>query len=676
MAVDMAKLSLWLVSADKNRPFTFLDDRLVAGDSLLGITSIEQLEAMHLHPAKGRAQLDLQGVTELAGVRALVADIAMARIKLAGRPGLSLDDLNEKRADLAAVDKKTEHARMYADLIVGAALASAGRGDRTQRDGAVAAANHARRVSQGLALADDAARDMACEWLSTDLPDGVGFARQPLHWPLAFPEVFDRGGFDAVIGNPPFLGGKKITGALGVAYREHLVQAVGRNVKGHADLVAYFVLRVHSLLNTVGQAGLIATNTVAQGDTREVGLEQVVGGGVEIRRAIKSRPWPARSAQLEFAALWTTVAASAPAAARVLDDRQVAAIDARLDAKSRATGKAERLAANLGLSFIGSFVLGMGFIMEPDTAAELIRRDPRNGDVLFPYLNGQDLNSRPSCDASRWVINFFDWSIERARTYPEPIQRVEVEVRPERQRRRADGSYALRRPLPERYWQYADKRPALYGKLAELERAIVITLHTKTVMPLVVDAGQVFSHALAVFATDDLAMLGLLSSAPHYWWAMRQGSSIKGDLRYTPTDVFETFARPELTEEMRDVGERLDSFRRELMMARTAGLTATYNLVHSPQCTDDDVIELRRIHVAIDEAVAWAYGWEDLDLDHGFHETRQGTRYTVGPVARQEILDRLLELNHERYAAEQAAGVAAPVQEELDLDTDEDGADE
>ena len=111
---------------------------------------------------------------------------------------------------------------------------------------------------------------------------------------------------------------------------------------------------------------------------------------------------------------------------------------------------------------------------------------------------------------------------------------------------------------------------------------------------------------------------------------------------------------------MRELGGRLDTFRRELMLARQAGLTATYNLVHDQRCTDADIAELREIHRAIDEAVVRAYGWDDLlaaGLDHGFHDTRQGPRYTIGAVARQEILDRLLELNHERYAAEVKAGL-------------------
>lgn len=192
-----------------------------------------------------------------------------------------------------------------------------------------------------------------------------------------------------------------------------------------------------------------------------------------------------------------------------------------------------------------------------------------------------------------------------------------------------------------------------------LDRVVVITLVSKVVMPVVVLTGQVFSHMLGVFATDDTAMLALLSSAPHYWWAISQASTMKGDLRYTPTDVFETLARPEPTERMRSLGDRLDRFRRELMLDRQLGLTKTYNLVHDPACTDADIGELREIHRLIDIAVCDAYGWDELvdqGLDHGFHDTRQGVRYTVGPVVRQEILDRLLELNHERSAAEQAAG--------------------
>ena len=200
---------------------------------------------------------------------------------------------------------------------------------------------------------------------------------------------------------------------------------------------------------------------------------------------------------------------------------------------------------------------------------------------------------------------------------------------------------------------------ASYTAIAGLRRVLVITLVSKTAMPALVPTSQVFSHMLGIFATDDTAMLALLSSAPHYWWAVSRASSMKADLRYTPSDVFETFPLPELTEDMRTLGDRLDTYRRSVMLARQTGLTKTYNLVFDPTVHDEDIAELRRIHEAIDRATVTAYGWTDLldRLDHGFHPAGRDLRYTIGPWAQREILDRLLELNHERYAEEVAKGL-------------------
>ncbi|GEL26123.1 hypothetical protein PSU4_50770 [Pseudonocardia sulfidoxydans NBRC 16205] len=171
--------------------------------------------------------------------------------------------------------------------------------------------------------------------------------------------------------------------------------------------------------------------------------------------------------------------------------------------------------------------------------------------------------------------------------------------------------------------------------------------------------GQVFSEQLVVFATDDTAMLALLSSAPHYWWALARASTLETRVRYTPSDVFETFPLPALTPELRELGDTLDTHRRDVMLARTSGLTKIYNLVFDRTVHDDDIVELRRIHKTIDEANVRAYGWDDLldQLDHGFHPAGRDLRYTIGPAAQREILDRLLELNHERYAEEVAQGL-------------------
>ncbi|MET8337646.1 Eco57I restriction-modification methylase domain-containing protein [Streptosporangium canum] len=676
MAVEMAKLSLWLVSMDTSRPFTFVDDRLVAGDSLLGITSIEQLEVMHMDPEKGRKiHEDLfnwtagvrSKVAELAERRRTIADIELGEDQLAG--------LGRKRARLGEIEAASAQLRLFADLTVGAALAYAGKGERGLKAGSEHAAKLANDVYRGYGELE--ARELRKEWLATKRVDG-SFERQPIHWPLVFSEVFenkvggDSGkpsdvvrsrsygpGFDAIIGNPPFLGGKKISGSLGLAYREYLVESIGGGARGHADIVAYFLLRAHALLNPGGQKGLIATNTLAQGDTREVSLDQLISDGDTIRQAVKSRPWPSKSAILEYCAVWTSRAPLAGKAERIVEGVVVSAISPSLEPETRVTGNPQRLAANSGISFIGSYVLGLGFTMEPDAAKSLIKKDARNAEVLFPYLNGQDLNSWADCSGSRWVVNFHNWSEERAKSYPDVFSIVDRQVKPERQRKKPNGTYVLRQPLPERYWQYADKRPALIKATAELRRVIVIARVSKIVMPVMVPTGQVISDSLAIFATDSAAMLALLSSAPHYWWALTRASTLETRVRYTPSDVFETLPLPELTQEMRDLGNRLDTSRRNLMLARQTGLTATYNLANDPECHDQEIVELRRIHRAIDEAVCRAYGWEDLidQLDHGHHTVGREIRYTVGPAVQRELVDRLLELNHARYAEEVKQGL-------------------
>ena len=134
---------------------------------------------------------------------------------------------------------------------------------------------------------------------------------------------------------------------------------------------------------------------------------------------------------------------------------------------------------------------------------------------------------------------------------------------------------------------------------------------------------------------------------------------MKADLSYSPTDVFETLVLPIMTAELDKLGSILHLFRGDLMCARQSGLTKTYNLVHDAAVTDADIAELRTIHRDIDCAVIRAYGWDDLldQLDHGFHPVARETRYTIGSSAQREILDRLLELNHDQYAEEVARGL-------------------
>ena len=142
----------------------------------------------------------------------------------------------------------------------------------------------------------------------------------------------------------------------------------------------------------------------------------------------------------------------------------------------------------------------------------------------------------------------------------------------------------------------------------------------------------------------------LLSSSVHQSWAIRYTSTLETRINYAPSDVFLTLPRPELTPELEELGKALDSERREIMLSRALGLTKLYNQVHSPSVTDPVIRRLRDLHSEIDLAVRDAYGWTDLELDISHHPTKIGTRWTVSPDARFEILDRLLVENHRRAA--------------------------
>jgi hypothetical protein len=213
-----------------------------------------------------------------------------------------------------------------------------------------------------------------------------------------------------------------------------------------------------------------------------------------------------------------------------------------------------------------------------------------------------------------------------------------------------------------RWWQYWRPRPELVSAIQGLERVIVIALTSKVVVPVLVANDQVFSHAIGVFAYGDYGHFGLLSSAAHWWWALTYSSTLETRIRYTPSDVFETFPQPETASgsawsAIEEAGESLDSFRTDLMVGANIGLTKTYNRVHNADDGHPDVVHLRELHVQLDHAVRDAYGWSDLDLAHRHWETPHGVRFTVGPEAKDELLDRLLELNHQRYSAEVAAGL-------------------
>jgi hypothetical protein len=283
-------------------------------------------------------------------------------------------------------------------------------------------------------------------------------------------------------------------------------------------------------------------------------------------------------------------------------------------------------------------------------AAVWVAADPRNAEVLFPYLNGEDLNSRPDTSASRWVIDFGEMTATEARAFQLPWERLLAAVRPERATK--DPSKYPR--MVYEWWKFWNARPVMRQAIAGLSQVLVIALVSKTVMPMRVPTGQVFSHALGVFATADYGDQAVLSSSLHQLWAITYGSGMRNDPRYTPSDVFETFPRPKTTDALTEIGQALDTDRRETMLRRGIGLTKLYNDVNDPciaTSQDRAVARLRELHVDLDRAMTDAYGWSGRGLKPGFDTYREVTRWTGYCGGRSELLDRLLEENHRRAAA-------------------------
>ncbi|HEX8876111.1 MAG TPA: hypothetical protein VF777_05135 [Phycisphaerales bacterium] len=692
VAAEMAKLSIWLLTLSKDKPFSFLDHAIRSGDSQLGLHDIEQLR---------RFTLDRSGKEEVTFNQLRMTDL----IETTAGTRLQIEQINSENIGhvqvqarlLGEAERQTERLKFAADMLISGYLQPA-RNAGERKDAISSAAVKAGQLV--LSGTSDDLREYSARALG---------GKKPFHWCLEFPEIINAnevgGGFDAIIGNPPFKGGQKLTGIFGDEYREYLVKHLGRGQRGSADLVAYFFLRMASLLKTGGHFGLIATNTIAQGDTREVGLDQLVSDShpdrVVLTRAMPSRPWPG-GASLEVAHVYgRSIRGQAPDEAWRgpfnIDDAPAVGVTSFLTPPGRVVGKPYRLKANEGKSFQGSIVLGMGFVMAPEEARGLIARSPRNAEVLMPYLNGEDLNSRPDQSPSRWVINFRDWPLKRealtlpggakaswmladekqrkawlrtgivpqdytdpvAADFPDCLAILEAKAKAEREKLAASGDNSAL-DYARRWWQFGRPTVDLYAAVAAHGRTILSTRVSKFVFHSIVPGGYAYDVGTNVLLPF-LGMLGVLNSTPYDLWVRCYASSLETRVRYTVTDCFETFPLPDerLMCSIDVVGMEFFQHVAVSIATTPAGITAFLNGLHDASIRDTKVTRARDLLSTLDPAVVAAYGWDDLieKLRHGFYPTKQGERFTIHPDARAEILARLLALNHQRYAEEVAAGL-------------------
>jgi len=663
LAVELAKLSIWLVTLAKGRPFGFLDHNLRCGDSLLGIHRLDQLTRLEMAPKPGAHQQRLFGRS--------IEEAVEKAIELRKRlRGIRIRDIHDVEA-MAHLNEESrevlEGPALVADVFIGEIFRS-GERNGTLEGALDSLAMDADRLLKGDGDVRRDFRHVAKTALAVDLPAGRP-VRRTFHWPLEFAEVFSQSnpGFDGIVGNPPFCGGKRISSTLGPAYNAYLSITHPPSSK-NSDLCAHFYRRSFELLRGDGGFGLLAVNTIAEGDTRQGGLEWIVRHEGIIYAAFPNEPWPGKAAVVTSRAHirrghWNSN--------RTLGDQSVETISAFLSDQEEWTPRT--LNTNGDKAFQGSIILGMGFILAHDEAQSMLDSDPRNADVIFPYLNGEDLNSDPGQEASRWVINFWDWPEERAQEYRRPYECIKERVYPERLEKSKKTSY---RKIMSMWWQHWNARPAMYHAIGRgshfmshpswwrsdtkpMPLVMVISRVSKTGAFVLVRNNLVFADQTVVFAMNDLCNFAIMQSALHLSWAWKQSSRLKQDMRYTPTDVFETFPFPQCFDKtpLAEIGEEYHSMRSRIMREDDIGLTRLYARLHDPDDMDSRLLSLRELHSQIDVAVAGVYGWDDLDLEHGFHQVNylpenDRTRYSVSEKARLEILRRLSSLNKRRHEAE------------------------
>ena len=660
MAVEMAKLSLWLTTLQRDRPFTFLNHALKCGDSLIGLHSIEQVMKLHVAPEHLSAdeQLPLWFSSDTAHDLLLTA--LRKRQELESFTVNEIADSRRKERLLDEAEKATDLVRLVCDLVVGLAMATAGGGAGKRAEAAPKGFEKAReRLLEELhhTLKEAAGKEQreAVERLrlrANDLQSRGDAARcTPFHWAIEFSEVFPVGadniGFDAVVGNPPFLHGSKLSGIFSVNYRDYLIRQIAQGKKGLADLCVYFILRADQITTSTGRYGFLATNTVTQGTSHDIGLAQIIPRGRTIYRAASSQPWPG-SASVEIVKF--CVAKDCTKQIPMLDDVAVEGIGSRLNTLTGTPGEPRQLAENANRTFLGSKTSGVGFILDYEEAKSLLNVNDHNRDVVIPFLNGHDINSRLHQIPSRYAIFFKQWPLERAAEYPECLDLLRARVKPERDNNR-------RKIRRENWWLFGEPTPGLYAAVRNLTRVLVRSrvsnLHIVTFVP----TGYVYSEASVVFACGTFDWFAVLQSSLHTVWVDTYRTTMRTDPIYTPSKCFETYPCPRMLESLSRFGEQYYTIRDRYMESHAIALNETYGHFNDGSQNAKDVRQFREAHVEMDQAVAAAYGWTDLDLGHGFHETKQGIRYTISEPARREVLDRLLMLNHERYAEEVAQGL-------------------
>ena len=662
VALDLAKLSLWLVTLAKDHDFAFVNHALKWGDSLVGLSK-KQIEAFTWGEVK-----EVEGFGLFAALpdkRVETAAVLRQQIQAWG------DDAGyaKKEAVLREASDGLLPLKVRGDLIIAAFFAGSKDAERLRELARL------RRVAED--IADGKVR----------LLDGLDVARGlleaerpvvPFHWELEFPEVFERGnpGFDGFVGNPPFLGGGRVSGTNGRPYVDWLCNTI-EQFSGSADLVAAFFRRAYLLLRRRGCQGLIATNSVNQGETRKVALEWLlVNGGARILSARKRVCWPGQ-ASVVVSIVHVGKCRDAEVLAK-LDNAHVTRITAFLASAGPDSDPAQ-LSANKGRCSKGVDLGGLGFLFddaEPSSSPTAVMTGLLTSGTpnkwIRPYLGGEDISDFAVQGlASKFVIDLNALEDPTACGSPELVALLWNKVGVPRQSGRLKDMNWWRFERPRSDFLRGTIGDGFLFALARVSNTFGVVRVPDTI---------VLNEKVVIFKVATFSAFAGIQGRCHEVWARFFSGTLKDDLQYTPSDCFETYPFPpnwQTNPDLESIGQTYYTYRADLMVRNNQGLTTTYNRFHNPDETDPAILHLRELHTQMDRAVLQAYGWGDIPTECGFFHVHEGIaweerdaenpehrarnfRYAWPAAVRDEVLARLLALNAVR-AAEEAKAVGGGV---------------
>ncbi len=455
--------------------------------------------------------------------------------------------------------------------------------------------------------------------------------------------------FDAFVGNPPFMGGSRLTSEAGESYSQWLAQEFAP-AKGQTDLCAYFLRRAADLLGTHGAIGFIATNSIAQGDTAASGLRVLLQQGCRIYSANRTVSWPGKAHVVVSIVHVARGTASRSDLPTVLDGRIVRAINDRLEPRSLRQPPVP-LTANKGVAGLGVRIDGPGFLIPTATAQLPEQESARRAGVLRPYLGADELNDVGWMRPPEYVIDLHNQDEASARgAWPELFRIAEDMVKPAR----------VARGRGDDWWRFSI--PRFYSTYGHHEREVLAAaVYTKHLIWSFVPGSVCLNSKVFVVDVASRAAFAVLQSRVHHTWAWAHSSTLKQDLAYSAQDAFQTFPFPSedlraSTADVERAGHVLHEARTNYMTVAGVGLTATYNRLKDPRCADAEIERLRELHMSADRAVLAAYGWGDISVPPYALAQSEAERDEL-VAFEEELIDRLSALNVERAESERLRGV-------------------